>query len=340
MKYKSSLVTVAVLMAIGLIVLADAAPVSAEIFGTDANQFTIDFVTISGDASSANGTIIGQHPRAAIYKYFKDPGSDYRMGVHEITNDQWNKFQAALGVPVTGSPSSAYDTSPYYTDANLPVNNVSWYEAAQFVNWLNTSTGHQAAYKFTGEQGTSGYTLAAWDASEADGGSNLYRHKNAKYYLPTDDEWVMAAYWNGTALQTYATKPGEILHKGDGIGGTGWNYSDDQGGFPPPSPGSPWEVGSGSEEFNGTYDMMGNVSEWTENSLTSGDYGPDSIRGMRGGSFFGPASGLASSAGSYGDPYGEYPSHGFRVAAEVPEPNTLGMLILGGLALLKRKREP
>ena len=28
---------------------------------------------------------------------------DYRMGTYEITNDQWNKFTASLGVPVTGS---------------------------------------------------------------------------------------------------------------------------------------------------------------------------------------------------------------------------------------------
>ena len=28
---------------------------------------------------------------------------------------------------------------------------ISWYEAAQFVNYLNTSQGHVAAYKFDGD---------------------------------------------------------------------------------------------------------------------------------------------------------------------------------------------
>jgi formylglycine-generating enzyme required for sulfatase activity len=82
---------------------------------------------------------------------------------------------------------------------------VSWYEAAQFVNWLNTSTGHQAAYKFTGTQGQSDYALDTWSPAEAYGGTNLYRHKDAMYYMPTEDEWVKAAYWNGSSLQTWAT---------------------------------------------------------------------------------------------------------------------------------------
>jgi len=62
-----------------------------------------------------------------------------------------DQFQAAYGT-VTGDPSNAYDQNPTYTGTNVPITNVSWYEAAQFVNWLNTSTGHQAAYKFTGTQ--------------------------------------------------------------------------------------------------------------------------------------------------------------------------------------------
>ena len=157
----------------------------ADTFGTGANQFTIDFVPISGATNPTSGYGI--------------VNNDYRMGTYEITNDQWNKFKASLGVPVTGNPSDAYDYDPYFTGTNVPTNNVSWYEAAQFVNWLNTSTGHQAAYKFTGTQGTSDYTLATWSTAEADNGTNLYRHKDAYYFLPTEDEWVKAAYWNGTS---------------------------------------------------------------------------------------------------------------------------------------------
>jgi hypothetical protein len=127
----------------------------ADNFGTGANQFTIDFVTISGATNRTSGYGI--------------VNNNYRMGVYEITNDQWNKFQASLGVSVTGSPSSACDESPHFTGTNVPTNMVSWYEAAQFVNWLNTSTGHHAAYNFIGTQGTGDYTLATWSSAEAGG---------------------------------------------------------------------------------------------------------------------------------------------------------------------------
>jgi len=36
------------------------------------------------------------------------------------------------------------------------------------------------------------------------------------------------------------------------------------------NPAGPWDVGSGSQELNGTYDMMGNVQEWMESPWTSG----------------------------------------------------------------------
>ena len=66
----------------------------ADTFGTGANQFDIDFVMISGDASIANGTSIGSG------KTFIDPSSDYRMGTYEITNQQWEAFKAEIGVAV------------------------------------------------------------------------------------------------------------------------------------------------------------------------------------------------------------------------------------------------
>lgn len=292
---------------------------SADQFGTGDNQFDIDFVTISGATNPTSGY--------GIVKI------DYRMGTYEITNDQWTKFKASLGVPVTGTPSDAYDESPSYLGASDPTDQVSWYEAAQFVNWLNTSTGHQAAYKFTGTQGQSDYTLAIWSTAEADNGTNLYRHKNAVYYLPTEDEWVKAGYWNGTSLQTYATKADETPYQGDGTSGTGWNFHHNE-------PPGRWAVGSGSEELNGTFDMMGNVWEWIESPFGDTSYGTSSARGLRGGAYYNDSLYLlASSFRNDSDPNIEYYGIGFRVASEVPEPATLSLLVIGGLALIRRRRK-
>ncbi|MDO8301921.1 MAG: hypothetical protein Q7T18_01640, partial [Sedimentisphaerales bacterium] len=85
---------------------------SADIFGSGANQFTIDFVPISGSTNLASGYGIVNH--------------DYCIGAYEVTNDQWTKFKAAYGA-VKGSPSSAYDTNPIYVGANIPVSMISWY---------------------------------------------------------------------------------------------------------------------------------------------------------------------------------------------------------------------
>ena len=296
---------------------------SADTFGTGGNQFSIDFVTISGNTNPASG-----------YGIVND---DYRMGTYEVTNDQFNKFQAAYGT-VSGSPSAAYDASGAWTGTNGPVSNASWYEGAQFVNWLNTSKGHQAAYKFTGTQGTGGYTLGVWEDGDAGyDPSNPYRNSNAFYFLPTENEWVKAAYWNGTTLQTYATKAGESLHQGDGTSGTGWNYYDS--GFAIDTLG-PWDAGSGSQELNGTFDMMGNVWEWMESPYTSGDDLAGSNRAIRGGAYyfgFGNDD-LGSSTRFTAGPDSDANFVGFRVASEIPEPATLALLALGGMAILRKRK--
>ena len=278
-----------------------------------ANEFSIDFVSISGGTNPSSGYGI--------------VNNDYRMGTLEISNDQWTKFQSAYG-PVTGSPSNAYDESPYFTGMNVPTNNLSWYEGAQFVNYLNTSNGHQAAYKFTGTQGTGDYTLGIWDTANAAGGTNLYRHKDAHYFLPTEDEWVKAAYWNGSTLQTWATV-GDVAPTQ-----SGWNFYDD--GYAT-DPYGPWDVGSGSAELNGTYDMMGNVWEWMESPYHSGDFLSGSDRGLRGGSFGHDDYYLRSSYRYSCHPYDEFVTVGFRVAS-VPEPASLVLLLLGGLTVARRRK--
>jgi formylglycine-generating enzyme required for sulfatase activity len=290
-------------MTVGLALVSVA---SADTFGTGANQFSMDFVTISAETNPSSGYGIVDH--------------DYRIGVYEVTNDQWNKFRNSLGVPVTGSPSAAYDGDPEHPGAGVATHDTSWYEAAQFINWLNTNKGYHAAYQFTGTQGTADYTMATWSSSEAAGGTNLYRHRDAFYYIPLEDEWVKAAYWNGTSLQTYATKAGETVHRADGVSGTGWNYYDYEQGcvlFPC----QPWAVGSGSEELNGTFDMMGNVWEWTEEPRYDTNYAVDASRTIRGGAITYDYTHMESGVrlnSRYPD-Y-EYMNTGLRVASNVLGP--------------------
>jgi len=283
------------------------------------NEFEIEFVTISGDASSANGTYIGSD------KLFSDPDNNYRMGTYEITNDQWNKFKTEYGA-VTGSPSIGYDETSLWTGTNVPANNVSWYEAAQFVNWLNTSTGHYAAYKFTGTRGTDDYAFVPWSISDTGyDASNPYRNSNAYYFLPTEDEWVKAGYWNGTNLQTYATVDGSVPIKGVD---SNYYYA----------VGQPWDVGSGSQELNGTFDMMGNILEWMENPYTPENYTSYAFRTSRGGhynqgEYWFNLSTLHNSVDAHAEAYGL----GFRVASVIPEPATFLLVSIGAVMMRRRK---
>lgn len=290
------------ILSVAICIMAVSNFVSADTFGTGDNQFTIDFVPISAPTRTGN--------------------VDYRIGKYEVTNDQWNKFKSEYGT-VAGTPTTAYNTEAIWSDAGIPVNNVSWYEALQFVNYLNTITGHHAAYSFTGTQGTSNYTFTPWAITDAGyDASKPYRNLSAFYFLPTSWEWSSAAYWNGTTKQTYATVDNSVP-----VAGVYSNYDN--------AIGQPWAVGSGSLELNGTFDMMGNVWEWNESS----SYADPLRRFVCGGSYYGNNDGafsLMSSRSYHNYPEAEYNNHGFRVAS-VPEPTTLIFLFFGGLGLLKRK---
>ena len=259
----------------------------------------IDFVTIG---NPGNGT------DPATGNLYGAVGYNYRIGKYEVTNAQWNTFTAAAGAP-TGNPSEAYNTGAYFTGTQQPTNMVSWYEAAQFCNYLTSGNKSLGAYQL----GTDGsITVDRVAAISAYG---------TAYVIPNEDEWYKAAYYkpNGSGYSLYANGTNTIP-----AADNGWNY--DGGSYS-----TPWNVGIGTQEQNGTFDMMGNVRELNE-SPTFGSY-----RGLRGGSYYDYEYFLRSSYRFDFKPYFESTDVGFRVA-EIPEPASLVLLFLGGLVLRNRKR--
>lgn len=77
-----------------------------------------------------------------------------------------------------------------------PVVGLTWNEAARFVNWLNEREGEQPAYKFTTDTVTDNLELWSSDEAWQHGGENLYRHKAARYFLPSWDEYLKAGYYD------------------------------------------------------------------------------------------------------------------------------------------------
>lgn len=263
----------------------------------------IDFVSIGNPGNAPDSTGYGT------------VGYEYRIGKHEVTNAQWNDFVSLSGGAPAGNPSRAYDDSPTYTGAQQPTNGVSWYEALQFCNYLTSGDKSRGAYLFNGDNTNPG------DFVGIDRDSAVSEYSIA-YLIPTEDEWYKAAYYkpDSSGYSLYANGLNTIPDAD-----SGWNYD---GGFYE----QPWDVGTGAEEQNGTFDMTGNVWEWSETEVGG------STRVVRGGSFV--ASGIRLTSSFRGDnyPHGES-STGFRVAS-VPEPTTLFLLGLGVpiVSGLRRKR--
>jgi len=144
----------------------------ADTFGSGPNTFTIDFVTIGnpGNPPDANPNPAGAVPYT------------YQIGKYEISEQMIDKANALGGLGITKDTRG-----PDY-----PATSVTWYEAARFVNWLNTSTGNAPAYKFdlSGNFQLWGATDPGYDPN------NLYRNKLAEYVLPSVHEWHKAAYYN------------------------------------------------------------------------------------------------------------------------------------------------
>lgn len=295
-----------------------AAPVSADIFGSGPDQFSINFVTIGNPGNPADG-----NGRGAVE-------TKYRMGVNEVSRGMIDAYNAMGGGPaLTMSDMSSIGGN----GANRPATGVSWNEAARFVNWLNTSRGFSAAYKFTTEGAND--NVVQWTFGDAGyNASNPFRNSNAYYYIPDQNEWYKAAYYDPNAA--------------GGAGGY-WDFATGSNAAPTAVAGGtasgtavyaqsfgagPADVANaGGLSPYGTMGQNGNVHEWTESWTTSGS---TVSRSYTGGTWSMSASLLATTS-LFTDPSSDFFSRGFRVAA-VPEPSGFLMGFIGVMGLMLRRK--
>ena len=310
--------------------------------------FQMEFVTIGNPGNTADTT--GSPNPAGRVTY------TYGIGKFEVSRDIIDKYNLNFGNG-NSLAITLYDMEGNGivggNGANKPATGVSWNEAARFVNWLNTSTGNQAAYKFT----TSGVNdnIAFWATDDAGYDvNNPYRNSLAKYVLPSYNEWYKAAYYSPNDSTYYNFPNGSdtaptAVASGTTAGTAVYGQSFGQG---------PADVDqAGGLSPYGVMGLGGNVWEWEEssgnllNNSSSFHFG----QGFRGGGWrYGgwddDSSDLSSSTRLSDNPMIQDASYkGFRVASlssdappAVPEPSmmVIGTLFgLGGLAAKRRLKK-
>jgi formylglycine-generating enzyme len=246
----------------------------ADNFGSGANQFTMDFVAITG------GTNTDIPDASNLVRYGAVP-YNYRMGKHEVSRAMITSYNA-----LSGGPTITLDNMTSFggNGVNRPATGVSWNEAARFVNWLNVSTGHSPAYKFT----TTGANdnLVLWTVGEAGyDASNPFRNANARYFLPSEDEWYRAAYYNPVAAvyRDYPTgtdlpnAPTSVT-SGTAANTAVYNLTISVG------PADITQAG-GLSPF-GTMAQGGNAIEWIESAEIAPNDSPAEDRAVRGGTWY------------------------------------------------------
>jgi formylglycine-generating enzyme required for sulfatase activity len=142
--------------------------------------------------------------------------SSFSMSKYEITQREW---AAVMG----------RNRSKFKGD-NLPVENVSWYEAIEYCNKRSVKEGLTPAYTVNGDSVT-------------------WNRKANGYRLPTEAEWE------------YACRAGTTTRFS-----TGYTITTNQANYKGNTKGAyrkkTWDVGSGAANVWGLYDMHGNVWEW------------------------------------------------------------------------------
>ena len=149
------------------------------------------FVDIANSGNTADSTTYG----AVSY--------NYKIQTYPVTNTEYTAFLNAVastdtnavyllsmgskvgGISRTGN-SGSYVYSVRTNMGNKPVCFISWFMAARFANWLHNNRISGLQSDTTTEDGS--YNL--------DGTNLVTKSESAKYWIPTEDEWYKAAYYD------------------------------------------------------------------------------------------------------------------------------------------------
>ena len=302
----------------------------------------LEFVRV-GNPGNADDPSDGDVSTAMVIEQFGAVSSEYGIGKYEVTVGQYTTFlnavadedthglysdQMAVNLNIAGIARSGAPGSYTYSvigSPDKPVTFVSWFDAARFCNWLHNGTPEGAQDATTTETG-------AYSLNGATSNVGFDREPGALFFLPSEDEWYKAAYFD----------PRSLAEGGPGDQGDDnyWVYPS-QNDFNPPAGNligsDPHQVNfriqgtnfysvtqafeydsdqnyltnvgsyTGTPGFYGTFDMGGNVREWTGGTLAGGKV-------IRGGSWDNAEGPLRAGTRQSETPESQTNNLGFRVA--------------------------
>ena len=296
-----------------LCTISSAQTITTQTFGTGANAFSIDFVTIGNPGNVADITGYPNPTGSVAYTY--------NVGKYEVSRDMIDKANLAGSLGITMLDMSSRGGN----GANKPAMGISWFEAAKFVNYLNSNLGGAAAYKFDGSG-----NFQLWSSGDAGyNANNQFRNSLAKFFLPSIGEWYKAAY--GSPSGTWYNYPTGSDAIPTAVSGGTIPLSAVYNGQVGPAD----VTNAGGLSAWGTMAQGGNVYEWIETSEDAINDTSTESRMLRGGGYNLSSSDLVATDFNGNGP--QIDMQGFRVAM-IPEPSSLSLLALGGVVVALRRR--
>ncbi|MCX6876840.1 MAG: SUMF1/EgtB/PvdO family nonheme iron enzyme [Verrucomicrobia bacterium] len=312
---------------LGLAVLAGISPVTPAFAVVNIGWVTVGDVNNPKDPATSNLYGSVDHPYniaqndTTVSQYCEFLNAAAKSDPYTLYNPWMADDTIIAGISRSGS-SGSYSYVVVAGSGNKPITYVSWFDAARFCNWMHNGQG-------SGSTETGAYTLNGAMAGI------ILKNSNAAVWIPTENEWYKAAYYDptkgGTNYWACPTQSDTLAGNKIGVAHSANYYDNGFVGYPGMVLTDVGAYGANSASHYGTNDQGGNVWQWNDAVIGSS-------RGLRGGSWHCNLYDLSSSGRSNSGPSVEGNGTGFRVAA-IPEPGSMVLALLAcGMLVTRRKR--